>query len=101
MNETLATEEGLSTFVETTHEAPIIGFNEKGMHPGVISGRRVYPLVNTCTTCKKSGKGKLGKHQARLGRRRSAHSETLRTLPSNVNPLSFKAPGSMKQFNGG
>lgn len=80
---------------ETEPEA-VTGFNPKGMHPGVIDGRRVHSLENTAKPYK-SGKGALGKQQARLGRRRSAHSETLRTLPSNVNPLSFKTPGSMNQ----
>lgn len=43
------------------------------------------------------GGGKLAKRQKRLTERRTAHSATLRSLPSNVNPAAFRAPGSMKQ----
>lgn len=67
-----------------------------GMHPGVVNGRRVHPKTNTSRPYK-SAKGKLGKHQKRLGNRRSAHSATIRNVKQ---PLAFKTPGSMKQKNG-
>jgi len=73
-----------------------IGFNPKGMHPGVMNGRRIFPKENTCKPYK-SGKGKLAKMQANLGRRRSAHSDTLKDVK---NGSAFKTPGSMKQHNG-
>lgn len=44
----------------------------------------------------KAGKGKLGKHMKRLNERRLAHSATLKSLPSGVNPSAFRCPGSMK-----
>jgi hypothetical protein len=50
---------------------------------------------NTCAPRNPNRKGKLAKKQARLGARRVAHAETLRKLPSNVNPASYKSPGSM------
>ena len=91
------TEEFIDKFTEKTE---VVGFNPEGMHPGVVNGRRVSPLINTSKPYK-SGRGKLAQHQKRLGDRRNGHSMTLKTLPSNVNPLAFKAPGSMKQHNGG
>lgn len=45
---------------------------------------------------KRQGKGKLGKKMAKLNARRNAHAATLKSLPSNVNPMAFKTPGSMK-----
>ena len=39
----------------------------------------------------------LRKAQARLNARRNAHSKTLASLPANVNPLSYRQPGSMKR----
>ena len=92
--------EKLDSFVETTKVDNTIGFNSEGMHPGIVNGRRVAPLENTSKPYK-SGKGKLAQHQKRLSNRRNAHSQTLKTLPSNVNQLAFKTPGSMKQKNGG
>lgn len=73
-----------------------LGFNPKGMHPGIINNIRVYPKQDTSKPYK-SGKGKLAKHQANLGRRRSAHSDTLKSLSSAQNPLAYKTPGSMRQ----
>lgn len=67
-----------------------------GMHPGVVNGRRVHPKTNTSKPYK-SGKGKLGKHQKRLGQRRSAHSATIARAS---NATAYKTPGSMKQRNG-
>lgn len=93
-------EEFIESFVETTTKDPVIGFNDKGMHPGVINGKRVYPKVNTAEPYK-SGKGKLAQHQRRLGQRRSAHSQTIARLPGNTPATAFKTPGSMKQHNGG
>ena len=90
----------LDSFVETTKVDNTVGFNAEGMHPGVVNGRRVAPKENTSKPYK-SGKGKLAQHQKRLGNRRNAHSDTLKRLPTNVNPLAFKAPGSMKQHNAG
>lgn len=70
-----------------------------GMHPGVINGRRIYPLENTSKPYK-SGKGKLGAHQKRLSDRRNAHSMTLKQLTGKTPPGAYKTPGSMKQANG-
>ena len=77
-------------------EEDLKGFNAQGMHPGIVNGRRVHPLVNTCEPYT-SGKGKLGKHMKKLNDRRTAHSYTLKILPGNVNPTSYKTPGSMNQ----
>lgn len=41
------------------------------------------------------GKGKLGKKMAALNQRRLAHSATLKT--PGVQPIAYKAPGSMNQ----
>jgi hypothetical protein len=76
-----------------TITAPI--YNTKGMKPGVIEGARLFPLKNTCKPCKRSGRGKLGKIQKKLGERRVAHATTLKSLPQNVNPAGFRCPGSM------
>jgi hypothetical protein len=70
-------------------------YNQKGMHPGVIEGARLFPLKNTAKPCKRSGKGKLGKKQKKLGERRVAHAATLKSLPQTANPMGFKCPGSM------
>jgi hypothetical protein len=92
----------LDSFVETTKiedKVTVVGFSPTGMHPGVVNGKRVAPKENTCKPPKGS-RGKLGKHQKRLGQRRSGHSQTLNSLPNNVPPTAFKQPGSMKQRNG-
>ena len=65
--------------------------NQNSIHPHVWLGGG---KKNTCLPWK--GKGKLAKKRQRLGERRAAHSTTLRSLPTSVNPLSFRTPGSMK-----
>ncbi len=40
---------------------------------------------------------KLRKARERLNRRRLAHAATLKSLPSNTDPRSYKAPGSLKK----
>lgn len=52
-------------------------------------------VKNTCAPRNPKRKGPLAKRQARLATRRLSHSQTLKSLPANVNPLAFKAPGSM------
>lgn len=54
-------------------------------------------VKNTCSPRNPKRKGPLAKRQHRLATRRLAHSQTLKTLPTSVNPLAFKTPGSMKQ----
>lgn len=63
------------------------------IHPGVVNGQRMYPLKNTCKPNRKTG-GVFKKVQDRFDQRLSAHTATLNSLPSNVNKLSFKKPGS-------
>ena len=65
------------------------------IHPGIENGRRVHPLERS--TKPFQNKGKLAKKMKTLARRRLAHAATLKGLPSNVNPASFKAPGSMNR----
>lgn len=64
------------------------------IHPGVIDGRRMHPLKRT------SKPVKVGRYYRRhideLDRRQRAHEATLKSLPSNVNPLAFRKPGSMQ-----
>lgn len=67
----------------------------QSIHPGVEKGVRIHPLVNTCKPYKNVGKGPLGKAMRRLSDRRIAHAQTLKSLPQNVNPSSFRTPGSM------
>ena len=65
------------------------------IHPGVQGGRRHFPLGRSTQPFK--NKGKLAKKMKILARRRLAHAATLKGLPSNVPPTSFKVPGSMNQ----
>jgi hypothetical protein len=51
---------------------------------------------NTAMPPKDSNKGKLGFAKRRLNERRLDHSATIKSLPSNVNPASYRTPGSMK-----
>ena len=61
----------------------------------IIGGRRPRPITNTSKPHK--GAGKLAKKMKRLHNRRLAHSATLKSLPSSINPMSYKTPGSMNQ----
>lgn len=63
------------------------------IHPGVINGRRMHPLKNTCKPNRRTGRV-FKKVQDRYDQRLSSHASTLNSLPSNVNKLSFKKPGS-------
>ncbi len=74
-------------------EKQVVGFNPKGMKPGVVQGRRIFDLVNTSKPYKKAGKGKLGKHMKRLSERRNAHSDTIKSGDA----AAYRIPGSMKQ----
>jgi len=65
------------------------------IHPRVVKGRTVYDKVNTAKPYKRVGKGKLGKAQAALTRRRTAHAATLASLPLGER-MAFRTPGSMK-----
>lgn len=69
---------------------------DRSIHPRVVGGTTKHEKVNTCKPYK-SGGGALYKHQAELGRRRNAHSATLKSLPSQMNPGAFRTPGSMNQ----
>ncbi len=66
--------------------------NKSGMHPGVVNGRRVFPLKNTSKPHK--GKGKLAKKMKRLNNRRLDHSDTLRKVAANQQHA-YRTPGSM------
>jgi len=67
------------------------------IHPGVVGGRRQYPLDRSTKPYK--NKGKLAKKMKILARRRLAHSATLKGLPSNVPPEAYKVPGSYNQHH--
>jgi hypothetical protein len=69
--------------------------NQISIHPRTSVYGWAGAKKNTCEPHK--GKGKLAKKQKRLTERRTAHSATLKSLPSNANPTCFRAPGSMKQ----
>lgn len=64
-----------------------------------IHPRVTYPdgvKKNTAKPPKDSNKGILGFAKRRLNARRLDHSATINSLPSNVNPASYRTPGSMK-----
>jgi hypothetical protein len=42
----------------------------------------------------------LRKTRDKLNTRRNAHAATLKSLPSTVNPVSYRQPGSMKRRKG-
>jgi len=63
------------------------------IHPGVIGGMRVHPLVNTCKPNKRTGRV-FRKVTDRFDERIHDHEATLKSLPSSVNPLSYRKPGS-------
>lgn len=68
--------------------------SELSIHP------RNWPSFNgqkKNTAMPHKGGGKLAKKQSALNRRRLEHSATIRSLPLNANPESFRAPGSMNQ----
>lgn len=69
--------------------------NGRSMHPRMEYRDGVKK--NTCAPRNPNRKGSLAKREKRLNERRLSHSQTLRSLPANQNPLAFKAPGSMKQ----
>ena len=80
----------------STESQEIVQKNSKlSMHPRVVNGRTVHTKVNTCESYK--GGGKLAKKMKNLNRRRLDHSATLKNLPSNVNPSSYRTPGSMNR----
>ena len=65
----------------------------QSIHPGVIDGKRRFPLGGDTKPHK--GKGKLGAKQAELNRRQNDWNNT--TKASKVNPGAFKMPGSLNQ----
>lgn len=67
---------------------------DRSIHPRVVGGRQRYDKINTAKPYK--GGGKLARAQRVLNIRRNSHSLTLKSLPSQSNPMAFKAPGSMK-----
>lgn len=69
--------------------------NSDSIHPRVQGGRQKFDKVNTSKPYK-SQKGKLGKHMRELNRRRTAHSITLRSVPT-ASQLGYRTPGSMNE----
>lgn len=67
------------------------------IHPRCVKGRQVYEKRNTARPCKRSGRGILGWRMKRLGERRVAHANTLKSLPV-VQQRGYKTPGSMRGF---
>lgn len=66
---------------------------QQSIHPGVIGGKRRFPLE--CTSKPHKGGGKLARKMANLNRRQMARDATIKA--SRVEPGAFKMPGSMNQ----
>lgn len=66
------------------------------IHPGVKSGKRIYPLAHTSKPQKSKG-GKLGKKRQRLNQRQLARDSTLKMVKTPMAAEAFRQPGSMNQ----
>ncbi len=65
---------------------------QQSIHPGVVGGKRRFPLGGTTKPHK--GKGKLARKQKELNRRQTAWNST--TKSAGVDAAAFKMPGSLK-----